>query len=248
MQRDLESGSAQGADGNPVSLRLDLYQPAGDTAARRPAVIWVHGGGFTRGSRLNPKIVELSNFYARLGYVSAAISYRLLAPDDCSPGVPECVAAAIAAKHDAQAAVRWLRSQASSLRVDVDRIAIGGFSAGAVTSLLVGTGPEDPGSSGNPGFSSRVQGVISNCGGLPGDQGISAGDAPVSFFHGTADRLVPPEWAESNFAALWAVDVPAQMHMFQGAGHCPNWEQYGGVTREQSSRFLYYVMGLPGPG
>lgn len=173
-----------------------------------------------------------------------------VAPDYCAEEFDEtppqeCVDAAIAAKHDAQAAVRYLRSRASELRIDPGRIAIGGFSAGAIASLLVGTGPEDVGSSGNPGFPSNVQGVVSNCGALPNDEAISAGDAPTVFFHGNADPLVPVAWAQSNFEAFWAVDVPANLIRFPGEGHCPNWERTRQTTVDQSKYFLYYLMDLP---
>jgi len=47
---DLQYGAAPGVDGNPSALKLDMYQPAGDTAAARPAVIWVHGGGYAGGA------------------------------------------------------------------------------------------------------------------------------------------------------------------------------------------------------
>ncbi|MBA3263524.1 MAG: alpha/beta hydrolase fold domain-containing protein [Thermoleophilaceae bacterium] len=56
---------------------------------------------------------------------------------------PVCENGALEAQHDAQAAVRWLRANAATYRIDPTRIAIGGGSAGAVTSLLVDWHPED---------------------------------------------------------------------------------------------------------
>jgi len=63
----LSYGSAPDLQGNPVDLKLDLYQPQGDTVSRRPAVIWIHGGGFCCGNRTSPPLVSLANAYARRG-------------------------------------------------------------------------------------------------------------------------------------------------------------------------------------
>jgi acetyl esterase/lipase len=243
-QRDLVYGSAPDNAGNPVTLKLDLHQPTGDVAARRPAVVWVHGGGFCCGSKIG--MWELSNTYAKLGYVAVTIDYRLLAPSGCggTPNpTPECVTAAIAAQHDAQAAVRWLRRQANTNRIDTDRIAIGGSSAGAVTSLLVGTRSEDPGSSGNPGFPSTARGVVSISGGLPTNEWISQGDAATIFFHGTNDNTVPFAWAQSNSQAMRAAGVPVILNAIQGAGH-DLWTNHRNFITTQSKYFLYYMMDL----
>ena len=51
VSRDVTYGAAPDLQGRPVTLRLDLYQPRGDTVARRPAVVYVHGGGFTAGDK-----------------------------------------------------------------------------------------------------------------------------------------------------------------------------------------------------
>ena len=54
------------ADGN-LDLELDLYQPTGDTAAKRPALVWVHGGGFTMGDKSSG---AAGRRFARLGWAS----------------------------------------------------------------------------------------------------------------------------------------------------------------------------------
>ena len=48
---DLTYGQAPDLQGNPVDLKLDLFQPAGDTVTKRPAYVWVHGGGFSHGDK-----------------------------------------------------------------------------------------------------------------------------------------------------------------------------------------------------
>lgn len=68
-----------------LNLKLDLYEPAGDTAAERPVVIVVHGGsflpvpinGYCTGTKTDSQIVEISTRLAKYGYVVAAIDYRM---------------------------------------------------------------------------------------------------------------------------------------------------------------------------
>src|SRR5690606_9866053 len=83
----------------------------------------------------------------------------------------------------AQAAVRWVRANAATYRMDPTRVAMMGDSAGALMSLLaailadVPGHPDDPEAveimggapenTGNPGYSSEVQAWSSISGGLP---------------------------------------------------------------------------------
>jgi dienelactone hydrolase len=241
---NLQYGSAPDANGNPVALRLDLYQPVGDTQTSRPALVWVHGGAFSSGDKGNVVPVDAANTFAKLGYVVVSINYRLLG-SGCvaNPGQPSCSIAAIEAKRDAQAAIRWLRANASTYKVDPGRIGIGGESAGGITATMAGLYSEDVGSSGNPGYPSTVGGFISVSGGLPNGIFASAGDAIGVFFHGTADRVVPSSWSDATAANMLGAGVPAWLQHQQGAGHVP-WAQYRTLYLEQSSYFLYLALDL----
>jgi acetyl esterase/lipase len=244
VSKDLTYGRAPDAAGTPVDLTLDLYQPTGDTVARRPAYVWIHGGGFTAGDKSSG--AARASFMARLGYVVVSINYRLLSPDGCGgqrQPPPICEQAVLAAQHDAQAAVRWLRVNAGTYSIDTDRIAVGGGSAGAVTSLVVAWRSDDPGDSGNPGPSSRVRAAVSVSGGIPTNEYIDSGDSPALFIHGTADQTVFYDWAASNAAAMANAGVPVILEPIEGAGHgLPG--QYSQLINEQSSYFLYYLMDL----
>jgi dienelactone hydrolase len=237
-------GSAPDAQGNPVTLRLDLYRPAGDPLISRPALVWVHGGGFSGGDKANTVPVEVAITFARLGYVVVSINYRLLG-SGCvqNPGSPTCLVAAIEAKHDAQAAVRWLRANAGEYGVDPTRIGMGGESAGGITSALVGMYSEDAGSSGNPGFSSKIGGFVSVSGGLPQGVFASADDAWGLLFHGTSDGTVPFVWSNDTFAKLLEAGVPAWIQYQQGAGHVP-WALWRQLYLEQSAYFLFHALDL----
>jgi acetyl esterase/lipase len=241
---DLSYGEAPDLDGNPVDLKLDLYQPTGDAVAQRPALVWIHGGGFTTGDKSTG--ASRATYFARLGYVVVSINYRLLSPDGCGgtrEPPPSCEQAVIAAQHDAQAAVRWLRANADTYRIDPDRIAAGGASAGAVTSLIVSWRPEDPGDSGNPGPSSRVRAAVSISGGIPTNEFIDSSDSPALFIHGTEDQTVFYDWAVSNAAAMYNAGVPVILQPIEGAGHGLG-GQYAQQINQQSSYFLYYFMDL----
>lgn len=197
---DLTYGQAVNAAGELQSLELDLYEPVDDLEARRPVFIWAHGGYFTQGDK--SEIGTIAPFMARRGYVVLSIEYRL------NPALPEGLAGYAAsqqlpydlallaetirdAQHDMQAAVRWARANADTYRLDPDRIATGGFSAGATTSVAVAYNSDDVGSSGNPGYSSRVTAAIGT-----GTLNIPLVDIhpdplvepPVGMFHGAEDE------------------------------------------------------------
>jgi dienelactone hydrolase len=239
---NLTYGQAPDSNGNPVDLKLDLYQPTGDTETLRPALVWVHGGSFSGGDKTNIVPTDVANTFAKQGYVVVSINYRLLG-SGCVGNPGGCIIAALEAKHDAQAAVRWLRANASTYRIDASRIGIGGESAGAITATLVGLNAEDVGTSGNPGFPSTVNGFVSVSGGLPGGAFASAHDAIGLFFHGSADNVVSPSWSNQTVAQLLDNGVPAWLQIQDGAGHVP-WAQYRALYLEQSDYFLYMALDL----
>jgi acetyl esterase/lipase len=206
--------------------------------------VWVHGGGFSGGDKGDAVHVDAAQTFAKLGYVVVSINYRLLG-SGCvgNPGSPTCTVAALEAKHDAQAAVRWLRRHADFFDVDPTRIGIGGTSAGGITATLAGLFSEDVGSSGNPGFPSTVGGFVSISGGVPNGVFASPGDAFGLLFHGTADGVVPSSWSNQTAAKMLEAGVPAWLQHQEGAGHVP-WGQYRTLYLEQASYFLYLALDL----
>jgi acetyl esterase/lipase len=239
---DITYGSAVDQRGQTVTLKLDVYRPTGDTVTKRPLVVWVHGGSFKSGDKTSPELVDEATTFAKKGYVTASINYRL-APNGCTSAAPvaECVTAINQAREDAQAAVRFFRAHAATYGVDPFRIAIGGSSAGAITALNVGYQPDHPGNSGNPGFSSAVGGALSLSGAVILTGEVGPGDAPALLFHGTEDPLVPYQWAKDTVDAAHDDGLRAYLVTWEGAGHVP-YTAHRDEILHLSTNFVYRTL------
>lgn len=121
MLRDLEYAQVKG-----VSLKLDLYRPSAMPSAPMPLVIWVHGGGWSNGTKTNCPAVWL----ATKGYAVASLDFRLL-PEHPWPAQIE----------DPIAALRWLRQESGKYGYDAERSAAMGGSSGGHVVALWGTLP-----------------------------------------------------------------------------------------------------------
>jgi acetyl esterase/lipase len=181
--------------GREVELRLDVHRPAGDTATRRPAIVWMHGGWF-KGGTGGGGMPQYAEAVARRGYVGVDIGYRVR-PDMDPNNHAELYEAMVDAYEDATEAVEWVRAHADELGVDPDAIAAGGFSAGAVTTtnLAYMPGQLGPATSGIAaalpleGWFVRPDDPALT---LPGPFAVpDPGEPPALVFHGTADRLLP---------------------------------------------------------
>lgn len=105
-------------------LKIDVAMPAKGEGPF-PAVLCVHGGAWRMGSRKD--LTELIKLLADQGYVAASVQYRLI-PDTPWPGQIE----------DCKTAVRWLRENADTYKIDPKRIGACGFSAGGHLVCLLG--------------------------------------------------------------------------------------------------------------
>lgn len=222
VHKDVVYGRAYDYTGNLTDLLMDIYEPKGDFARKRALVIVIHGGGFVAGDKASGKWVKLCTLLAKMGYVAASINYRL------QPRVNFNKSRAITeAMYDAKAAVRFFRAHADDYRIDPDRIALIGASAGAITALHVTylREPEFEGDSGNPGYSSNVTACVDLWGGLYENvTEIDPGEPPVLIIHGTEDKVVPYSEAENISKRCEEVGVHYSLHPLEGAGHAP-WDR-----------------------
>lgn len=98
--------------------RLDIWNPSTPSSAPRPAVLYVHGGGFRILSKDTHWVMAL--LFARRGYVVFSVDYRL-APRNPFP----------AAIEDVSLAYAWVVANAHRHGADPERLVIAGESAGA---------------------------------------------------------------------------------------------------------------------
>jgi alpha-L-fucosidase 2 len=107
------------------AVLLDLHVP--DGPGPFPAAILVHGGGFDEGSK-STNVRPLFDVLADAGFAWFSVDYRM-APQFRFPQANE----------DVESAIRWVKANAKTYRIDVGRIALIGESAGGFLVNYAGT-------------------------------------------------------------------------------------------------------------
>jgi acetyl esterase/lipase len=109
--------------------KADLYFPLSPEPGKTyPAVVMIHGGGWTSGSKHAKRELNVCGNLARAGYIAMSIDYVL--SDRKQVVWPQNL-------HDCQTAVRWLRKNAAELSVDAENIGVIGGSAGGHLAAMV---------------------------------------------------------------------------------------------------------------
>ena len=241
-------------------LHVEIARPQVPPPTPMPAVLWVHGGGWSRGSYKGNQAMAL----AAKGYFTATIEYRLSGEATWPAQIEDC-----------KLGVRWLRANAAKYNVDPDKIGCWGSSAGGhlVACMGVMDDPRFEGTGGYPGVSSRVQAVVDYFGptdmtkgsegiqrakegvDAPGPLGlfgahfaekpelwkdgsplvyVKAGDPPFLIAHGDQDLTVPIAHSEKLVAALKKAGVPVEFIVVKGAEH--DFRPVEGVTAVEPDR------------
>lgn len=231
-------GLAQVPGGSGLTLKplhYDRVSPRAKAAGPRPAVVLIHGGGFTGGGKENKRLGELARALARRGHVCYLMNYRLAgdappapAPFDADPLTRAAHAAAV----DAKTMLRHVRANAARDGVDPARIALLGESAGAITALAAGISTPEAFASDGPGFPCPAE---NHCGDTAPPAAIvnlwgtadqfldyfDPGDPPIMTVHGAKDftvgiSLLP---AENIRAECEEHGIPHWYYPVQDAGH-----------------------------
>jgi acetyl esterase/lipase len=251
------------------AVLLDLYLPEKTPDHPLPVVMWIHGGGWKRGSKDNCPLLWL----AAEGYAVASINYRL-----------SWLARWPAQLDDVRTAIRWLRTNAPKYQLDSARIAVAGGSAGGHLAAVAGTLVPPA----NEPVSSRVGAVIDLYGpsdlltsptNLPGPgktdadlaqsngakllggivrdrpelarqasplYHVSKDDPPFLIFHGDKDPQVPLDQSQRLHAKLRETGVPAELIVLPGAGH--GGKEFSTPAVQQAIRaFLARSLGTTAP-
>jgi predicted esterase len=263
--------------GDRELLRLWIADPH-NGVTNRPALVWLHGGGFAVGI---DSMYGLANStgkeYAQRGYVGFSVEYRTdttligerngtqrppslcqWVQDNPDPNDPvwiarrdQCKRNILAAQHDALAAIRWIRQRASQYGIDPNKIAVGGFSAGAVTASNlayqsddVGTVHYFTGDNLSPA-SSKPQAAFGASGCTYSEDGtapmtIGPGDAPVSFIHSRFDQAVPYSCVALTVTTARSRGLVAELTSYCAeAGHAEKlYSAHKSATDEQWTTFL----------
>jgi acetyl esterase/lipase len=206
-----------------AGLLADVSLPLGN--GPWPLVIFVHGGGWTQGSRTDGAYLDdLRASLVPSGIAVASVDYRL-APADPWP----------APMLDVQAAIDWFHVNAAQLKIDAKRIAVVGESAGAQIVLMAALGDHRLTSLAaivdlfGPADLTRPDAVGPLTEGVRRDvfalamaaspyalavaspiNYVSSDDPPVLIVHGTADATVPISQSRALDAALRKAGVATE--------------------------------------
>ncbi len=234
IESDVVYGEAGGQ-----SLKLDIYSPKPEPTSPRPAIMIIHGGGWSAGSRKGALQQSIAKTFSQEGFVCICVGYRLVTRD--SNKYP-------AAVDDVQRAVRWIRANAVKYHIDPNRIGAIGDSAGGHLVSLLGTretrdnsdqtlarfsskvncvvnlyGPADFTIKASPAVSSTALSILTNFFGKTQEQApdiyqdaspvahVSSKSAPFLIFHGSQDFLVPLDQSQRLHDALKKAGVEVKL-------------------------------------
>lgn len=231
LKTTVKYSSPIGFTGQPMDQYIDIYQPKQDvdtTEPHRPCVILIHGGGFRNGSK-NELQTKAKEWFARRGFVAVSMDYRL------TTAVRDITAEENQAKvavTDCQSVIRFMRNHALDYKIDPNRIALYGISAGGITAQMAGISSQTdwstqslvmPANTENSNQPNWVMAVITEAGAIYDDYRLTeldVNDCPSFYdFHGTNDTIVPYITAQSTQIDIQNKGLEFEMHSYQGYGH-----------------------------
>lgn len=209
IDTSIQFGEAVNDTGLLMQLKMDVYEPNGDTEMNRPLLIFCHQGGFSMGTKSDSDMVLFCTEFAKMGYVTASIEYRLTDGANITDSV-NMIKAVFRGVQDGKAAIRWFRKNVdiggNTYNINSDGIFFGGSSAGSILSMhlvymddtaSMSTNWQQymdslgglEGSSGNPGYSTEVLACYNFAGTLADTNWLESGDPPLFSSHTVDDPL-----------------------------------------------------------
>lgn len=187
--------------------------PAGK--ANGTAIVVVPGGAF-RALPWDLDGVESARWLTQRGITAFVLKYRVRAPRSDAPAdrsfddfARRTEAARELAVSDAEEAMRLVRSKAKRFGIVPDRVGMMGFSAGAMTTLIVADS-KDPAV--RPNFAASLYGAML-------EPGPSPGAAPLFIVAAQDDPQAPPGRSADMFLRWTNAGVPAELHLYERGGH-----------------------------
>lgn len=255
VTKDLSYAMRSHNDSKEKYFRFDLYQPAGDVAAKRPLIIWLHGGGFKFGSKKAEGVQLWSQTFAQRGYVCAALNYRL-SKENTLFNFPKLRRACYDAVSDVDEAISYFKQHASEYRIDTNRIIVAGNSAGGMIALqaaysnraefasmvgaenvLVNTGK-------NP---SHIAAVVNFWGGLFNIEWLNKSKVPLFTAYGDQDKIVPVDRKDTSLYGAISIhakaneqQIPNELKVYEGYSHelQKHFNPIFGPSRKTKERWL----------
>jgi alpha-beta hydrolase superfamily lysophospholipase len=233
-----KNGTYQSSTENRIAGKaglFDFYEAKGDSAALRPLIIWMHGGGFKLGKKTARGIPGWCRQFAQKGYACAAINYRKSKKKPFSK-FPDLVEGCYSAVLDLQQAVHYFKQHSSELKIDSSRIFLAGNSAGAMVALQAAFSSSNQLSA---LFDSATQGGTDSGVFIPGVAGVIAfwgcvfdtawlrqAKVPVVMVHGKEDRVVAYAKAETPMYGSYliaqkatALQIPNRLKTYEHYRH-----------------------------
>lgn len=209
-----------------VKLHLHVFEPQGGESPRA-AMVFFFGGGWNGGTP--SQFYRQASHLAGRGMVVFCAEYRTKSKHGTAPD--KCVS-------DGKSAIRYVRSHAARWKVDPDRIAAGGGSAGGHVAAATATVTafDEPGEDAtveavpnalvlfNPVYDNGPDGygharVKEHWRKFSPAHNIRSGMPPAIVFLGDRDKLIPVAAAEKFRAAMQDVGSRSELLVFAGEGH-----------------------------
>lgn len=255
-----ESGTAESVMknvkfGSDAAQAMDIYLPAGRTSTNTKVIVFIHGGSWSGGDKADFD-VNINAIRPQLtDYAIFNINYRLANIQNQHPAQME----------DVQSALDFISAKAAEYKVNANKIALVGASAGAHLALLHAYKNSRNGSikavvdlfgptnlttlyTNHPVPAASQPVLVNFLGTTPSANPSKYADAsPVNFvsaqspptliLHGDADFIVPISQSSTLRVALLGVGAKVEMHSYIGEGH--GW--FGNTLTDTYNRTIAFV-------